>query len=239
MDDEGHEHAVISDAAYKYYEHGAEHAQNELDDFLEGYTIDPDYSDDHAVTVLRPDGSAIVGYRGTDPWNIYDIGADALILSGYHREKQNMIPYTRFQRASDHYERVAKEHNIASVTGHSLGGTLADFVGRRFDTKAYAFNAGETPFEFARFGLVAPSKTISYTTGTDPISASGFAYRNHQKIVQVPKTVEGGYHFLDTHSLKNFLPQKKERKETAKTAERVAARKKLCELFPEKCPKGQ
>ena len=118
----------------------------------------------------------------------------------------NILPYTRFQRASDHYNRVANVYEVNSVTGHSMGGTVADFVGRRHDKKAYAYNAGETPFEFARFGLVEPSKTTLYTTGDDPISVSGFAYRNHQKIVNVPKTVEGGYYYLDSHSRLNFMP---------------------------------
>lgn len=242
MDEEGYEHAVVSEAAYRFYEKGEEDAQKELDEYLEGYTIDADYSDDHAVTILRPDGSAIVGYRGTDPWNIFDIGADTLILSGYHREKMNLLPYTRFQRASDHYERVAKEYDVSSVTGHSLGGSLADFVGRRFNTPAYAFNAGETPFEFARFGFVEPSKTKLYTTGDDPISASGFAYKNHQKIINVPKTVEGGYYYLDSHSLLNFMPQPKKLKPQPK--KEVAAPKqdrreeRLCRLYPELCPEG-
>ena len=248
MDEEGFEHAVISNAAYNFYEKGEDHAQDKIDDYLEGYTIDPEHSDDHAVTVLRPDGSAIIGYRGTDPWNIYDIGADTLILSGYHREKMNTLPFTRFQRASDHYTQVSNKYDVSSVTGHSLGGSISDFVGRKHDVNAYAFNPGESPFEYARFGLVEPSKTKVYTTGDDPISASSFAYRNHQKVVQVPKKVEGGYYYLDSHSLMNFLPgsivtgtqgSETTKKESSEVASLIETREnRLCRLYPELCPKG-
>ncbi len=239
MDDESREHAAIADAAYKVYERGFQGAQKELDSYLKGYTIDPDLSDDHAVTVLRPDGSAIIGYRGTDPYNIFDIGADALIATGYHREKTNLLPYTRFQRASDHFQRVSKEHDVQSVTGHSLGGSLADFVGRRFNTRAFAFNPGESPFEYGRFGLVEPSKTKAFTTGDDPISISTHAYKNHQEVVTVPKTVEGGYYYLDSHSLKNFLPSKRKKEAFASPiVERRRREERLCRLYPELCPEG-
>ena len=239
MDDEGHEHAAVADAAYKWYERGQLGAQKELDTYLKGYTIDPDLSDDHAVTVLRPDGSAIIGYRGTDPYNIYDIGADALIASGYHREKTNLLPYTRFQRASDHFQRVSKEHDVRSVTGHSLGGTLADFVGRRFNTQAYAFNPGESPIEYGRFGLVQPSKTKVFTTGDDPISISAYAYKRQQDMVKVPKTAEGGYYYLDSHSLGNFLPKKLKKESVASPrVERRRREERLCRLYPELCPEG-
>jgi hypothetical protein len=158
MDDEAYEHAVVADAAYKFYGKGEEEAQERLDTFLEGYTIDPDSSDDHAVTVLRPDGKAMIGFRGTDPTNIYDLAADALVASGYHRERNTIIPFTRFQRASDFYDVVSKKYDIKSVTGHSLGGSLADFISRNKDVDAYTFNAGESPFELMRFGMSLPEQ---------------------------------------------------------------------------------
>ncbi len=239
MNEEGYEHAVVSDAAYNFYEHGEDHAQTELDNRLKGYTIDPELSDDHAVTVLTPTGNAIIGYRGTDPWNIYDIGADALILSGYHREKMNILPFTRFERASDHFTHVSNKYDVSSVTGHSLGGSVSDFVGRKHDVNAYAFNPGETPFEYARFGLVEPSKTKVYTTGDDVISMSSFAYRNNQEVVQVPKTVSGGYYYFDSHSLANFLPPKiKSTPHRDHTTEREIREERLCRIRPELCPKG-
>ena len=244
MDDDAYAHAVVADAAYKFYGKGEEEAQERLDTFLEGYTIDPDSSDDHAVTVLRPDGKAMIGYRGTDPTNIYDLAADALVASGYHRERNTIIPFTRFQRASDFYDAVSKKYEISSVTGHSLGGSLADFISRNKDVDAYTFNAGESPFELMRFGMQQPSRTKLYTTGVDPISLAGFLYKKQQKVTEVPVKVGGGYKYLDYHSLDNFLPSPRAEKGAEKVqksqpiqkpAERV---KKLCRIYPELCPKG-
>jgi hypothetical protein len=249
MDTDGYEHAVVSDAAYNFYEKGDEYAQHELDDYLEGYTIDPEYSDDHAVTILRPDGSAIIGYRGTDPYNIFDIGADTLILFGSHRQKSSIIPYTRFQRSNDFYRTVSQNYDVKSVTGHSLGGSIADYVARHNNLPAYIFNPGETlsilPGESpALYEDSFESKTKVYTTGKDPISIGVYMTKDHQEIVEVPKTVETGS-FLDSHSRHNFLPKRRKKVEqlpvaTQMTNERpvVQQRKKLCRMYPQLCPKG-
>lgn len=261
MDTDGYEHAVVSDAAYNFYEKGEDFAQDELDDFLEGYTIDPEYSDDHAVTILRPDGTAIIGYRGTDPYNIYDIGADTLILFGSHRQKSSVIPYTRFERSNDFYRAVNKEYHVKSVTGHSLGGAVADYVARKNNLPAFIFNPGETLSIFpgespALYDKPFESKTKVYTTGKDPISIGVYMTKDHQEIVEVPKTVETGS-FLDSHSRYNFMPERlaikdlrtapgkkiterpgPEVRERSSIATVVEQRKKLCRLYPELCPKG-
>jgi hypothetical protein len=52
---------------------------------MEGYTFDPEYSTDNASTFIRPDGTAIIAYRGTRPTNLDDLNADASILAGQHR----------------------------------------------------------------------------------------------------------------------------------------------------------
>lgn len=241
MDDDGYEHAIIADTAYQFYEHGAAHAQNELNAYMDGYTLDSEYSNDHAVTVLRPDGTAIIGYRGTDPWNVYDLGADALVISGYHREKSSTLPYTRFQRAIDHHDRVTNKYEVSSLTGHSLGGSVSDYVGRQRGVKAYAFNPGESPFEYARFGMMEPSETTVYTTGDDPISISSYAYRNKQRLTVVPKTVHGGYYYVDTHDRRNFLPSKKQGAQPLtpfKVEDSQQRESRLCRIYPERCPKG-
>lgn len=250
MDTDGYEHAVVSDAAYNFYEKGEEFAQNELDDFLEGYTIDPDYSDDHAVTILRPDGSAIIGYRGTDPYNIYDIGADTLILFGSHRQKSSVIPYTRFERSNDFYRAVSQKYDVKSVAGHSLGGSVADYVARKNNLPAFIFNPGETLSIFpgespALYDEPFESKTKVYTTGKDPISIGVYMTKDHQEIVEVPKTVDTGS-FLDSHSRYNFMPERLAKKieppgpEVREPGTRsvVKQREKLCRLYPQLCPKG-
>jgi len=207
MDDEANEHAVAAHIAYTYYENGYEKAQEELTRHLPDgdHSIDVELSDERSVTLTRSNGAAILAYRGTDPTNIYDLGADALIMMGYHRERPLPGIYTRFQAATDAYSLAKNKHGAdVTVAGHSLGGTLADYVGRMYDVRAYAFNAGETPFEFARGGRSTDAgKTQLFTTdGIDPISISGYAHHNSRNIIVVPQSVSG---FFGAHDRRNFL----------------------------------
>ena len=65
--DEQAEYAVLSKAAYDFFHGGEALAQAELQEYgLGDHSIDEALSDDHAVVITRPDGSAVVSYRGTD-----------------------------------------------------------------------------------------------------------------------------------------------------------------------------
>lgn len=244
MDTDGYEHAVVSDAAYNFYEKGEDFAQQELDGYLEGYTIDPEYSDDHAVTILRPDGRAIIGYRGTDPYNIYDIGADTLILFGSHRAKSSMIPFTRFDRANDFYRNVQQKYDVSSVTGHSLGGSTADFVARKNNVEAHVYNPGETLSVFpgeapALYDKPFESKTKVYTTGNDPISFGVYMTKDHMEIKKIPQNVFTGS-MLDPHDRFNFMPPRRQKNTQRPPMQRDSMqRERLCRLYPELCPKGE
>ena len=84
--DEQAEYSVLSKAAYDYFHGGEALAQNELGEFgLGTYRIDDGLSDAHAVVITRPDGSAVVSYRGTD--HISDLVPDFQIAMGYHQNK--------------------------------------------------------------------------------------------------------------------------------------------------------
>ena len=65
--DEQAEYAVLSKAAYDFFHGGEALAQLELQEYgLGDHSIDEALSDDRAVVITRPDGSAVVSYRGTD-----------------------------------------------------------------------------------------------------------------------------------------------------------------------------
>ena len=243
MDDEAHEHAVASHIAYSFYENGFEAAQEELVQHLPQHSIDEELSNDQSVTLKKPLGGSIVAFRGTDPTNIYDLGADALVFLGYHRERPLPGIYTRFQAATDAYRLSRAKHgDDISTAGHSLGGTLADYVGRMHDTKAYVYNPGETPFEFARENNAAAqsSKTKVFITSVDPISISSYAH-THKEITVVPQTVGGVF---GAHSRYNFLAsstkaQVKRIEPKSLHASRVLLPKfSKCELRPDLCVRG-
>ena len=172
---------------------------------MEGYTIDTQLSNDMGIVIERPDGTGIVAYRGTDPTNIYDLTADALIALGYNKEQGIAIPGSRFDRAETLYKSANEKYPFVSLTGHSLGGSLADAVGRKFGENAVVFNPGVSPVEIT--GEAKPkSLTRIYTTDTfDLVSQISNLYGDEVEHLIVKQT-DPRSSFLGSHSLANFLP---------------------------------
>lgn len=205
MPQEDMEYAIASQLAYAYYDNNndAEQIQRALDTYLDGYTFDSEYSTNNASTFIRPDGTAIIAYRGTRPTNFDDINADASILAGQHRTDN---PHPRFVEAVNHYNFVKDKYNNVDLAGHSLSGTIADYVGRMHDERAVVFNPGETPFSLSVIPASQTSKTRIYRTNTfDIVSFANSMYPHAQSIRVVPQTVSSSDWF-GSHSLVNFLP---------------------------------
>jgi hypothetical protein len=209
MDAEDYEYSIASQLSYDYYDNGndAEKIQKTLDTYLEGYVFDSDYSTNNASTFIRPDGSAILAYRGTRPTNFDDINTDASILAGQHRS--DGLPHPRFIEAVNHYNYVKAKYDNVDLTGHSLGGTLADYVGRMNDEKSVIFNPGESPFSLSVIPASQTSKTTIYRTNTfDIVSFANSMYPHAQSIRVVPQTEGTGIFdsWFNSHSILNFLP---------------------------------
>jgi len=205
MDANDYEFAIASQLSYDYFDNNndAEQIQRTLDTYLENYTFDPEYSNNNASTFIRPDGTAILAYRGTRPTNLDDINTDASILAGQHRTD---VPHPRFVEALNHYNFVKDKYNNLDLTGHSLGGTLADYVGRMSNERAVVYNPGETPFSMSVIPASQTSKTTIYRTNTfDVVSFANSMYPHANNIRVVPQTVSRSDWF-GSHSLNNFLP---------------------------------
>jgi len=205
MPREDMQYSIASQLAYQYYDNNndAEQIQRALDTYMEGYTFDPEYSTDNASTFIRPDGTAILAYRGTRPTNLDDLNTDAAILAGQHRTD---ILHPRFVEAVNQYDYVKAKYNNVDLTGHSLGGTLADYVGRMNDEQAVVFNPGESPFSLSVIPVSQTSKTRIYKTNTfDIVSFANSMYPHAQSIRVVPQT-DPQSDWFGSHNLTNFLP---------------------------------
>ena len=202
MPTEDMEYAIASQLAYDYYDNNndAEKTQEILDTYLENYTFDPENSYNDASTIIRPDGSAILAYRGTRPTNPIDLVVDAGILLGTHR---NPIPAPSFIQAQRHYDQVKSQYPNLDITGHSRGGTWANYIARANGEKAVVFNPGETPFGLSYSG---ENKTRVYRTNTfDIVSISTHAYKDYNDIRIIPQT-DPQSDWFGSHNLTNFLP---------------------------------
>jgi hypothetical protein len=197
-----YEYSIASQIAYTYYDNGndAEATQRALDTYLENYTFDPENSYNDASTIVRPDGSAILAYRGTRPTNPTDLIVDAGIMLGSHRSP---IPAPSFIAAQNHYNQVKNVYNNLDITGHSRGGTWANYIARENDEKAVVFSPGETPFAFSSS---KPTNTRVYRTNTfDLVSFSTHAYSDYNDIRIIPQS-DPMDSWLGSHNLTNFLP---------------------------------
>ena len=207
MENEDYEYSIASRLAYDYYYNNQddELTQRTLDTYITGYNLDSELSDENHVVIERPDGSAILGYRGTDPTNPYDLMADLLILGGKYKDSVD-LQGTRFNRADEYYRNATTKYNNVDVTGHSLGGSMAVAIGSLYGAKSVVFNPGASPFELAgRTELPEHNAKIYKTNALDLVSMSERLYSN---VIEVPMK-EHGIPFLNlkSHDVMNFLPE--------------------------------
>ena len=242
------ESAVLSKAAYDYFREGPLIAQEELAEYgLKGYQVDTTLSDDYSVVIERPDGSAVISYRGTD--SLDDVVPDIQILLGRHSPfvdkfaVHRHVLTDRFERASQKYVDTSAKHKIAYLTGHSLGGTQSISVARKHGVKAIAFNPGSSPLvEMVHAGICSVAdcgeqRQTIYTTGSDPVSYGSYLFdRATDDVVTVPVKYEGD---LLSHSLSHFLPQRSNTVEPVwlQPITQTGERRPFCQVYPHLCPK--
>jgi hypothetical protein len=202
MPQEDMEFSIASQIAYTYYDNGndAQKTQEVLDTYLEGYTFDAANSYNDASTIVRPDGSAILAYRGTRPTNPIDLVVDAGIVLGTGR---SAIPAPSFIQAQHQYSLVKSKYDNVDITGHSRGGTWANYIARNNGEKAVVFNPGESPIGF---NFMGENRTRVYRTDSfDLVSISTHAYKDYNDIRIIPQTDDRSS-WLGSHGLTNFLP---------------------------------
>ena len=202
MPQEDMEFSIASQISYDYYDNGndAQKTQEILDTYLEGYTFDAANSYNDASTIVRPDGTAILAYRGTRPTNPIDLVVDAGIVLGTGR---SAIPAPSFVQAQHHYDLVKSKYDNVDITGHSRGGVWANYIARSNGEKAVVFNPAESPIGFNYTG---ENKTRVYRTDTfDLVSISTHAYKDYDDIRIIPQTDDRS-NWLGSHNLTNFLP---------------------------------
>ena len=206
MENEDYEYSIASALAYDYYYSNMDDdkTQEALSHYMPGYELDSELSTMNHIVIKRPDESAIVSYRGTDPSNPYDLFADAIILGGAHRDAVDLRD-TRFNLAEQYYLDAKVKYGAVDLTGHSLGGAMGDVIGTKYGEKSVVFNPGASPMEFLNKNYPESTSKVYKTHTVDLISMSSRGYANP---IEVQQTDKGSLPFLNikSHDIKNFLP---------------------------------
>ena len=164
-----------------------------------GYKKDRRLSDRRSKVYTKND-KVYIAYRGTNPTNISDLWADARILTSTEAYSQRFMEAERKLHATrDKYPSAKPE-----LLGHSLGGSLAAYVGHgnRLDKGVVTFNRGVSPLTQlgrALVGAKSKSKIQNYTTAIDPISI-GTLIPNRNESTKTVAPLQ-----IDVHSISNYV----------------------------------
>lgn len=160
---------------------------------VRGYKILQKYSSPDRVVYEHQSGHKIIAFRGTDPGNVRDLTTDILLATGSESLSH------RFHNAEKITQELVRKYGKenVSVTGHSLGGSQAMHVSRKFGVVGHAYNP-HTTFTSALTGINYPNVTLHVNEG-DPVSA--FYPGAHFQTVDVRSNGTG----LKAHGIQNFV----------------------------------
>lgn len=156
-------------------------------DSVDGYTIDPELSDDWSTVYVNNNTKkatvAFAGTGGSSPHESlfrkaahlsYDVASDVSIAEG---DEENSW---QFQAVDKKMEAAIAKYGRQNIhtTGHSLGGTKAIYASSKYGVTANAFNPGFSPFDITNHTRGSSkwdfSRSHAYVVPGDPVAA--FAY---------------------------------------------------------------
>lgn len=173
-------YAILSSVAYDMYNKGYDKADENMKNYLPKHNLDKELSDNDTIVAVkehknRPN-DVIISYRGTQ--NLKDVSDWA----------ETLIPAERFKQAQDKFDEIKSKYPNENITttGHSLGGGLAHYVGKKNNVKSYIFNASPSGIENVE--NTQNNKSILYRHPQDPVSnikrVSEIFTNKHDRIVE-------------------------------------------------------
>jgi predicted esterase YcpF (UPF0227 family) len=177
--------------------------------FTEPHFIVPEFSNENAITIKRPNDEYILAVRGTRPTNISDLQADAqILLNDRNNNRVNSVEklYNSFKSENP--------NSKLTLTGHSLGAYVAHQIANKYDEPFVGFNLPASPLGIISDNLdynTTAEHKIYLTKNLDVISSLNKYTNFADKIITLPQKQETLPNWLGSHDIQNYLPNKKEK----------------------------
>ena len=164
--------------------------------------------------VLSNGNDIIIAYRGTDKLFDHD-GKNDIDMA------KSKIPAQAID-AIRIYDKVKREHPNANitVTGHSLGGSLAEIVSGIRGNLAVTFNAYGVGDMFRNKNVLKENNVVNYVNEYDAVSMVNG--QNHiGEIYEVSKNLNN---FIENHKAENIIDLSRRTQRTPQELEQIAKR---------------
>ena len=177
--------------------------------FTQPHFIVPEFSNENAITIKRPNDEYILAVRGTRITNPSDLVADAQILLN---DRNN----NRVNNVKELYKSFRQENpnSKLTLTGYSLGAYTAHQIANEYDEEFVGFNLPASPLGIISDNLdynTTASHKIYLTKNLDVISSLNKYTKFNDTIITLPQKQSTLSSYIGSHSLENFLPTKKEK----------------------------
>jgi hypothetical protein len=144
--------------------------------------------------------SVIIAFRGTNPKNIDDL------VANYHIFYGSVERCERFKKAEDVYLEYSSRYKNIYLTGHSLGGSQAVYLAKKYGGMCWAWNPGQGLSEDYLNDNNIYTNINTYHIIGDPISELA-GLENPGSLHRFPKI--DSKNPLVNHAMRNFLGYKR------------------------------
>lgn len=161
---------------------------------MNGFLLDTQLSNDNQQVYYNPQNKKLL-LSGTGTHNLRDVGTDVYLAFG------NLKGTNRYKEAKKTLESAKQKYNTDSaiITGHSLFGTIAGYIGNPQKDQIYTLDKGATIFQKVRKGEHA------FRTSGDAVSLLN-ANATHMKTLENPNLTTGKLikDVLNAHNVGNI-----------------------------------
>ena len=226
------EYAEMVQISSTFHKQGLDKAKARLNAFDKNYTLDTDLTTDHYAVIKKPDGKAIIAFRGTDPKAKIksglgkNIATEPLQWIAIQAGKEEIFDEHKLDKIKNKILSKYRPDQIDHITGYSMGGTKAHRLGDMMGIETHLFNPYigkkffdnpntpntkhqivRTTEDVASALRVFKNKKMPKNVKVDSIDPINTVKMTGKKIFSQAKTDLQAFNLLDNHNLEHFTSE--------------------------------